>query len=217
MMQLARNDYVRPVDQLVLDLLRNLGDRTVQELTSELGVTATAVRQRLERLVEMELVERKKESSGRGRPLFRYGLTKAGLRLASVSYAELASALWDEVLELEDSTQRTAILHRVAKRLGEGLRESIPQSGDLSQRLAAAADALSQRKVLAVVNETGALPVLEVQTCPYPELTGPGHSRQLCEVEQEMISEALGQTVQLDCCRLDGHSLCQFRPVATAE
>ena len=44
----------------------------VGELTELLGVTATAVRQRIERLLEMGLIEREKVVAGRGRPTFRY-------------------------------------------------------------------------------------------------------------------------------------------------
>jgi predicted ArsR family transcriptional regulator len=216
-MKTTSSDHIRPIDQTVLESIRQRGDRTVRELTVELGVTATAIRQRLERLVEMQLVERKKVSVGRGRPLFRYGLTKTGARMASVSYAELAEALWDEILGLPDPDQRANVLHGVAKRLGDGLKESIPLTGDLNQRLAATVDALTRRRIPAAVNASSGLPVLEVQACPYPGLAEADDRRQLCEIEQEMISEALGQTVELDCCRLDGYSLCQFRPVAAAE
>lgn len=207
----------RPIDQMVLELLRQNGGLTIQELTERLEVTPTAVRQRLERLVQNELVARSKESVGRGRPQFRYSVTPLGIRYTAASYADLARALWLEVMELPNPQQRARVLRRVAKRMGEGLKESVPQTGDVGQRLAATATALSRRKMSTVVNLSGELPVLEVHTCPYPELTEHTQSRHLCELEQEMLSEAIGQSVQLDCCRLDGHSLCQFRPVAGTE
>lgn len=190
---------------------------TVQELTDALGVTATAVRQRLERLVELELIERKKESVGRGRPQFRYYLTQQGVRFASASYADLANALWQEVMELPNPQQRSRVLRRVAKRMGNSLKDSVPSTGNVEDRMFAAADALNRRKISAHVTAQGALPVLEVHVCPYPDLTENDDNRQLCEMEQEMLSEAIGQSVQLDCCRLDGHDHCQFRPIAGTE
>ncbi|MEZ6081747.1 MAG: AsnC family protein [Pirellulaceae bacterium] len=54
-------DHIRPIDQVVLDLLRQNHSLSIQALTDKLEVTATAVRQRLERLVQVELVGRKKE------------------------------------------------------------------------------------------------------------------------------------------------------------
>ena len=43
---------VRPVDQLVLDLLRRKEGLSVTDLMERLEVTATAIRQRLDRLEE---------------------------------------------------------------------------------------------------------------------------------------------------------------------
>ncbi len=45
-------------DRTVLELLRQHGRLGVQELTSHLGVTATAVRQRLDRLVAGGYIDR---------------------------------------------------------------------------------------------------------------------------------------------------------------
>lgn len=206
-------DHIRPIDQVVLDLLRQQQSMSIQSLTEKLEVTATAVRQRLERLVQVELVGRRKAGTGRGRPQFQYFLTPLGMRYASASYTDLAAALWFEILELPNPLQRKRILRRVAKRMGEDLKGSLPATGDLTEQFSAMAAVLGRRKVPASVNAEGDLPVLEMHACPYPELTGDDPSRQLCELEQEMISQAVGQSVQLDCCRLDGHHVCQFRPV----
>ncbi|QDV26289.1 MarR family protein [Aureliella helgolandensis] len=196
-----------------MDLLRHGRGLTVQDLTEQLEVTATAVRQRLERLVEADLIERVKESVGRGRPQFRYVLTAMGMRYASANYADLATALWQEIIDLPNPQQRGRILRRVAQRMAQGWKQVVPLDGNLDARFAAVAEELGRRKVPAVIRENGNLPILEVQACPYPELTGGDDNRHLCELEQEMLSEVIGQAMQLDCCRLDGHHHCQFRPV----
>ncbi len=214
-MDSVSSEHIRPIDQAVLDLLRQNQSLSVHTLTEMLEVTATAVRQRLERLVQVELVARKKEGSGRGRPQFHYHLTSLGMRYASASYADLAAALWQEILELPNQLQRKRILRRVASRMGQELRQSLPIEGDLAAKFSAMAIAMGRRKIpVSVSAGTGALPVLEMHACPYPELTHEDGSRQLCEMEQEMISEAVGHSVQLDCCRLDGHQHCQFRAVS---
>lgn len=212
-METTQTDHIRPIDQAVLDVLRQKHHVSVQEFTEALEVTPTAVRQRLERLVQVDLVGRRKEGIGRGRPQFVYFLTPLGLRYASASYADLAAALWQEILELPNRLQRKRILRHVARRMGAGLKQDLPVEGDLTQRFNAMAAAMGRRKVPVVVNEAGLLPVLEMHACPYPELVSEEGDRQLCEMEQEMFSEAMGQVVQLDCCRLDGHHHCQFRPI----
>jgi predicted ArsR family transcriptional regulator len=210
-------DAIRPIDQAVLDLLRQQQGLTVHELIERLEVTATAVRQRLDRLEHNGVIERRKEGSGRGRPQFRYFLTPLGMRYASASYADLALALWYEVIDLPNPQLRGRILRRVAKRMGEQLRDLMPEGATLSERMGAMALALGQRKVPALVDEAGLLPILQVYACPYPELSEQEGNRQMCEMEQEMLSEAIGQPVQLDCCRLDGHNHCQFRPITMPE
>ena len=47
---------IRPVDQLVLDLLRRQAGLSVTDLMERLEVTATAIRQRLDRLEESGLI-----------------------------------------------------------------------------------------------------------------------------------------------------------------
>lgn len=209
------SDQIRPIDQAVLELLRQHQGLTVPELSERLEVTATAVRQRLERLVEVELVERQKESVGRGRPQFRYLLTSLGMRYSAASYAGLASALWLEILDLPSPQLRSRVLRRVAQRMGRELKIHVPEGADLGERMSAMVSELGRRKVPASVNYGGPLPVLEVHSCPYPELTDDDESRQMCELEQEMLSEAIGQSMQLNCCRLDGHNQCQFSPTSS--
>ena len=210
-------DHLRPIDQAVLDILRQQQGLTVHELIERLDVTATAVRQRLERLEQVGLIEKRKEGVGRGRPQFRYFLSAVGMRYASASYADLALALWGEIMELPNPQQRGRILRRVAKRMGEELKLNMPKNATLTQRMEAMATSLGQRKIPAFVDDGGTLPILQVHACPYPELSEQEGNRQLCEMEQEMLSEAMGHAMQLDCCRLDGHSMCQFRALPTAE
>ncbi len=210
-------EHLRPIDQAVLDLLRQQQGLTVHELIDRLDVTATAVRQRLERLEQVGLIEKRKEGVGRGRPQFRYFLSPVGLRYASASYADLALALWGEIMDLPNPQQRGRILRRVAKRMGDGLKLRVPENASLSERMAAMATALGKRKIPAFVDEGGALPILQVHACPYPELSEQDGNRQLCEMEQEMLSEAIGHAMQLDTCRLDGHTMCQFRALPTPE
>lgn len=206
-------DGVRPIDQTVLDLLRRSAGLTVQELIDRLQVTATAVRQRLDRLVQVELIERRKVVAGRGRPQFHYFLTTLGMRYASASYSGLALALWQEVMELPSQAMRQRILRRVGRRMGSEMRGSLKTNASLVDRIQAVAGMLSLQRVPSAVGLEGELPVLQVHACPYPELATHDGARSLCELEQEMLSEAIGQPMHLDSCRLDGHAMCQYRPV----
>src|SRR5262245_57199665 len=103
-------------DRHCLERLHRMGGGTVQSLCQELGVTATAVRQRLARLQAMGAVFReteRSEQSGRGRPHHCYRVSEAGLRELGDNYSELALILWRELKSIEDGNVRRRIVDRV--------------------------------------------------------------------------------------------------------
>ncbi len=55
-------------DRAMLDFIRREGAVTISALVDEMGVTATAVRQRLQRLTDSGLIQRQTERISRGRP-----------------------------------------------------------------------------------------------------------------------------------------------------
>ncbi len=214
---------VRSVDRDLLLALRGEGALGVGELTQVLGVTATAVRQRIERLLSMGLIEREKVVAGRGRPTFRYRLTIAGHRQAGADLAVLADALWEEIVTMPDSEARERLLSGVATRLGRQFAEQMraqverwsveDEDAPLADRLERLSAVLTSRQVETGVSQWGDLPVLDLGSCPYPSLTEASEDRAMCRLEEKMFSEALGQPVHLSRCRLDGDQCCQFSPV----
>ena len=83
-----------------------------------LGVTATAVRQRIQRLLDLRLIDREKIVAGRGRPTYRYRLTVLGHRRAGANATELADAMWHEIMQIEDIEVRQKLISAIAHRLG---------------------------------------------------------------------------------------------------
>lgn len=203
---------IRPVDQLVLDLLRREEGLTVQDLMDRLEVTATAIRQRLDRLEESDFIERRKQGVGRGRPSFAYYLTDKGWRQAGVTYSDLAISLWNVIQEIESPELKSQLVNLVATRMGEMFRTTLPDA-PLQERMRLLAGLLANRRVPACMADGSGLPVLEVHACPYPDLVGVDGDRAVCQLEQMALSAALGHQVELSKCRLDGHGCCQFVPV----
>jgi predicted ArsR family transcriptional regulator len=71
---------------------------------------------------------------------------------------------------------------------------------------------MAARRIPASFVSIEGLPVLSVHACPYPDLTSRDVDRSLCHLEQQVLSEAIGQPLELSCCKLDGHGSCQFKP-----
>ncbi|TWT83725.1 MarR family protein [Planctomycetes bacterium CA13] len=211
---ISQPESLRSVDRALLVVMRSGEAFGVGELTEQLGVTATAIRQRIERLLEMGLIERQKIVAGRGRPTFEYQLTVDGHRSAGANPADLAEAMWQEILAIPDSEIRQNVLSAVAARLGrrvaEGIHRAAIDDESLESRMKRVSEMLAERHIAAEISHTGALPVIDVGACPYPSLTDTSDDRAMCRLEEEMLSEALGRPVHLSSCRLDGDHLCQF-------
>jgi DeoR family suf operon transcriptional repressor len=202
---------VESSDRTIVDFLRRKGEASIGELVELLGVTATAVRQRLTRLMEQGLVAREAEVAGRGRPMHRYSLTPAGARSAGNNYGPLAQVLWDEVRAIKDPEVRQGLLLRVSQRLAAVYREEM-QGETLEARMGAFAAILAQQNLPFEVDRSAELPVLTALACPYPDLAE--RDRSVCAMEKMLISEALGESVRLSACRLDGATCCTFEPSA---
>ncbi len=234
---------LRSVDRQLLLAMRGGDAFGVGELTDSLGVTATAVRQRIERLLEQGLIEREKLVAGRGRPTFRYRLTVSGHKPAGANPSDLADAMWREILAFPDTEVRRRLLEAVADRLGQryaaelndaelnDLELRAPGNGAensattvmssveseavaFERRIRKLSVALTARQIDNSVTHDGELPVLDIGACPYPSLTDVSDDRAMCRLEEKIFSEALGRPVHLSSCRLDGDACCQFAPAS---
>jgi predicted ArsR family transcriptional regulator len=209
--RLREMSSVCPSDANLLDLLRKQDSMTVAQFEEALGVTATAVRQRLNRLLALGYVERDAEGTrGRGRPSYRYRLTMAGRRNAGVNFADLAIALWQELRSLKDRDVQRGLLQRIAQRLQAGYRTAA-EGATLDQRMEAVAKIFRDRQIpFEVQHRPGQLPVLTALACPYPELAD--EDRTICAMERMLISDLLEHPVTLERCRLNGSKVCTFEP-----
>jgi predicted ArsR family transcriptional regulator len=197
----------------MLDLMRRNAELGIGQLASGLGITATAVRQRLNRLMRHGLVERfsaRQEEDGhglRGRPSHRYRLTETGRRQAGDNFGDLAVALWKEIRAIKDPEVRRGLLERLAATLADSYEPQV--AGESAEdRMHSVSRLLSERGVPFSVDKVAGLPVLVAEVCPYPGL--PEHDRSLCAMERMLFSKLVAQDVRLTGCRLDGANCCTF-------
>jgi predicted ArsR family transcriptional regulator len=199
-------------DRVILDYLRRDGTARISDLVAETGVTATAVRQRIQRMMAEGLIERHTERHGRGRPNHRYELTAKGERHAGDNFSDLAIVLWDEIRAVQDPGVRRGLLKRIADRFVARYRGQV-EGESLGRRMASLVGLMDEKEIPFEVDESGALPVLSALACPYPELAEA--DRGICTMEKLMLSEVLGESMRLSACRLDGASCCTFTPSAS--
>lgn len=209
----AQNDTrwaneVFPTDMVVLDMLRKHPSLTTAEMAEAMDVTATAVRQRLNRLMGQGFVERLASKAGRGRPTHKYRLTTKGERKAGANYADLAMALWEEIRSIEDPEVKRGLITRIAKRL-VGMYANEVRGEDAEQRIHELMALFLGRQIpLEYESDEDGKPVLNVLACPYPDLAE--QDRAVCTLEKAMFAELLGQNMELSHCRLDGENCCTY-------
>ena len=204
---------VESSDLALLDLLRKHGPLSVAQLKAAMQVTATAVRQRLVRLLTQGDIQRHAERISRGRPLHRYGLTDKGRRRAGANFADLAIALWQEIREIKDPEVRRGLLQRISRRMAALYAGQIHGSS-LDERMESLAAVFRERQIPFEVDRTHDLPLLQATACPYPDLAE--KDRTVCSMERMMFSELVGENLSLSNCRLDGHNCCTFEPISGA-
>jgi predicted ArsR family transcriptional regulator len=195
-----------------VEFLRVVGVASVGDLATALGVTATAVRQRLDRLMKAGLVERSggEKPLGRGRPAHRYSLTEKGRRNGGDNFRDLALVLWREIRGVQAPDVRRGLLTRIGSAMAGAYRDRV--TGATPQaRLEHVAELLRERQVsctVASAERAGGLPVLTTYACPYPDLAE--QDRGICAAERQMLEDLVGANVKLSECRLDGGSCCRF-------
>lgn len=197
----------------LLDILRKAGPCSVAQLATAMEVTATAVRQRLTRLLTQGDIERSTERVARGRPVHRYGLTEKGRRRAGANFADLAIALWEEIRSIQDPEVRRGLLTRISGRMAALYAGQI-RGSSVEERMESLAELFRERQIPFDVERSHDLPLLHARACPYPELAE--RDRSVCAMEKNLFSELLGENVRLSNCRLDGHSCCTFEPTNIA-
>ena len=202
-----KNDKIVPSDVTILDILRKAESLSVAQLAEAMGVTGTAVRQRLIRLMDQGHVERREFRGSRGRPSHRYELTESGQRQTGANFADLAIALWEEIRSIKDAEVRRGLLQRIAHRVAASYSSRV--TGDsLEKKMESICELFEEREVPFEVDTSGRLPVLTALACPYPELAE--RDRSICSMERMMFSELVGENLRLTSCRLDGGRCCTF-------
>ena len=195
-------------DQSMIAILRKSSPMTVGELTGAMGVTATAVRQRLNRLMALNLIERSHTVEGRGRPSHQYSLTDEGRRSSANNLGDLAVVLWQEVQQIADAETRQRVILGAVQRLAEKY-ESETSGRSTEERMQSIVELFAERQIPISFEKNDGVPVIKVAGCPYPTLAK--DNRDICDMEKDLLTRIIGQPVSRCQCQQDGDQCCSFK------
>ncbi|TFG69820.1 MAG: ArsR family transcriptional regulator [Anaerolineales bacterium] len=176
--------------QQILEILKRLGEVTVQELSNELQLTSVTVRHHLEILrSEGYITEPQiRHSSRPGRPRYVYKLTSTAADLFPNNYSGLASALLDSIRECVSPDDQDIIMEKAAQYMTQNAG-TLPVAID--DRLSSAVTFLNQHGYTSRWGKDDNNDyVIYVSSCPYHHVSQ--EHDQTCQVDAHIINLLTG-------------------------
>ncbi len=192
----------------ILRLLQRRGGLTVKQLEQELGRTTTAVREQLTSLQADGLVQASKVKGELGRPYFLYDITEQGRDLFPKDYGDLTNMLLEEIYALDGQAKISLLMERISTRMATRFADQLTDGQRMQDRLVNLTALLNERGVSVELEQRAEGLVLHSSSCPYFRVAR--QHREVCDMEQDMLSRTLGSQVSLTSCVLDGSHGCDF-------
>lgn len=191
----------------ILRLLQRRGQLTVKQLEQELGRTTTAVREQLTSLQADGLVLATKVKGELGRPYYLYALTEQAHDLFPKDYGDLTNMLLEEIFALDGQAKVDLLMQRISARMAARFSDQL-EGQQIRDRLANLVAILGERGTSVELEQREDGMVLHTSSCPYFRVAR--QHREICDMEQDMLSRTLGSEVALTSCVLDGSHGCDF-------
>ena len=180
--------------QIILEILRELGQGTVDDIVEKLRarrgpITAVTVRHHLARLQEDRLIEipQLRYRSSPGRPQYVYVLTEQAREYFPKNYSHLLRTFLQQLKSQLPSDQVDQILDGVAERM---LEEAKVDDGTLPQRVDQLVSYLNTHGYKAEWENGSANIVLRICNCPYYDV--PERVSTICQVDLQLIASTIG-------------------------
>ena len=204
-----------PRDRDVLSHLHRSGGADVQAICDLLGVTRTAVRLRISRLESTGLIASELQNQSRGRPRHIYRVTPEGLHSLGENYRQLAVVLWQAISQFQDPSVRQVLMQRVQDGLAEQFRRSFSPTDSVDRRVDLLAQQMRASGFPVQSEVQNGLPILRETCCPFPLLAEMDDG--ICDLERQVLQQALGAPVEFRSRCRDGHGCCEFQVLQSSE
>ena len=207
---------MQPTRQKIVELLKEHGQASVEELAEAVGLSSMAVRHHLnvlcgENLVVTSSMRRKKHP---GRPQQLYTLDESATDLFSEDYYHLAEYLLDEVKATLGTAGLDELLSRIAARM---VAEAPPPDPSQSpeERLDQVVQLMDDKGFTTRWGGDSNDYVIRVLTCPYRQVARVHH--EVCRLDKKIIKDMLSvEPVRLTCMAY-GDENCTYRINRPAE
>jgi predicted ArsR family transcriptional regulator len=199
----------------IIGLLRR-GERSVEELASDLGVTDNAVRAQLQTLERNGVVHqaRVRRDGTVGKPAVMYAIAPDAESLFSTAYAPVLKALLVSLEDRLDGAELDAVFRDAGRRLADEMATTEGRAPkQLEARVRAAAAILSALGAEIDVERASDGYLLRGFACPLSDAVRA--QPKVCHAIEELVAGVTGAQVR-ECCDRAGHAKCRFEVRRTA-
>ena len=175
----------------ILNILKERGQATVQELSGTLDLTTVTIRHHLDTLRREKLVAAPEvlHRKAPGRPQHVYKLTEEASDFFPKRYEPLIEMILAELREHLSQEEVEELMGRIGRRIADEV--SIPKGASFEERMVVAVEFMDQRGYMAHwERDDDGRYVVHVANCPY-EGVARRHS-EVCEIDQTLLTELLG-------------------------
>jgi predicted ArsR family transcriptional regulator len=183
------------------------GAFTVDDIASELGLTANAVRAQIAGMERDGVVRRVGRRPGTTRPFRLFELTPEVEQLLSQAYVPLLTQLVQVFASALPTKQVDALMRQAGKGLADELPFGKRPVGSLDARVSAASELLNKQLGAVTHVEGNGGYVIRGAGCPLAALTGKHPA--VCLAMESLLIEVLGTAVH-ECCDRTGRPKCCF-------
>lgn len=198
--------------RLILEILRDRGEATVDDIVNDLeqargAITSVTVRHHLSKLQESGLVlsPEMRHRSSPGRPQHIYALSEQGLSQFPNNYQTLSVNLLQQMTKSLSSEQVNVIIEGVADSMAG---EVTLIQGSMRQRLDGVVNYLNNHGYEAAWDVEGGGYILTMLNCPYHQAVD--KADHLCQMDMRLISQMLGVLPRLRSNIADGDEYCEY-------
>lgn len=195
--------------QQIIEILKERGSATVEDLSQELGITPVTVRHHLDVLRSEGLVNEPvvRHRATSGRPQHAYSLTTKAGELFPKNYNGLVAQLLDEVKARYDSREVNVLFDGMTSRLLADAPRLLPGE-PLEQRLDRAVQFLNQKGYVARWERNLEGIMVYTCNCPYEGLAG--RHPELCNMDINLIASLTGFASERVCHAACGDDSCSY-------
>jgi DeoR family suf operon transcriptional repressor len=200
---------VQSTREHILNILKENGQATVDDLSRGLGLTAVTVRHHLdilrrEGLVAAPLVCRRKTP---GRPQYVYTLAEKASTFFPKRYEHLASLILDEIRSYLSPAEVDQLMKRIGERIAS--KATLPAEGDFKTRLTVAVEFLDDLGYMArwERRHDGDY-LLHIINCPYERVAN--QDDEVCKMDLALLTSLLGTSPQRISWSAQGDTQCTY-------